>query len=345
MLASPTLRRRIAALFLLLLALVSAAKAEKMPALTGATAWFNAKPLTAADLRGKVVLVDFWTYSCINCIRTLPAMRAWKERYQDAGLIIVGVHTPEFPFEADPAKVERAVRRFGITYPVALDANHAIWSAFHNQYWPAHYLVDATGRIRFTHFGEGGEAQEEQEIEKLLAERNSHATVRPNVRMNGTATEQPADFAAVRSPETYVGHERAERFASPGGLALDRPRSYGAPKKLALNEWALVGTWRDLAQWAVLEAPHGGLLYRFHARDLHLVLGPGTSGRPVHFRVRIDGHTPGADHGADCDADGNGTINEDRLYQLVRQHGTIADHDFEIEFLDPGVQVFSFTFG
>lgn len=345
MLSSPRLRRRVLALLLLVSALVPMAKAEKMPALTGATAWFNTKPLTTGDLRGKVVLVDFWTYSCINCIRTLPAMRAWKERYQDAGLVIVGVHTPEFPFEADPAKVERAVRRFGITYPVALDGNHAIWSAFHNQYWPAHYLVDATGRIRFTHFGEGNEAQEEREIEKLLVERNNHAAAKPNVRMSGTATEQPADFADVQSPETYIGHARAERFASPGGLAVDRARNYSAPKKLSLNEWALVGPWRDLEQWAVLEAPHGSLLFRFHARDLHLVLGPGTSGRPVHFRVRIDGHAPGADHGADIDAEGNGTATEDRLYQLIRLHGPIGDHSFEIEFLDPGVQVFSFTFG
>lgn len=343
--ASLSLRRRVVVLVLMILAGASTLMAEKMPALTGATAWFNAKPLTAADLRGKVVLVDFWTYSCINCIRTLPAMRAWNERYKDAGLLIVGVHTPEFPFEGDPAKVEHAVRRFGITYPVALDANHAIWSAFHNQYWPAHYLVDATGRIRFTHFGEGGEAQEEQEIQKLLAERNRQPAAHTHAPLRGTATEMPADFADVRSPETYIGHARAERFASPGGLAVDHPRTYSAPKKLALNEWALAGTWRDLAQWAVLEGPHGSLLYRFHARDLHLVLGPGSAGRPVRFRVRIDGHAPGADHGTDIDAEGNGSIQEDRLYQLVRQHGAIADHDFEIEFLDPGVQVFSFTFG
>jgi thiol-disulfide isomerase/thioredoxin len=345
MLASPPLRRRMAAVFLLTLALAPVARAERMPALTGATAWFNSKPLTAADLRGKVVLVDFWTYSCINCIRTLPAMRAWKERYQDAGLVIVGVHTPEFPFEADPSKVERAVRRFGITYPVALDANHAIWSAFHNQYWPAHYLVDATGRIRFTHFGEGKEAEEEREIEKLLAERNSHAAPRPNVRMSATATEQPANFADVQSPETYIGHARAERFASPGGLAVDHARAYRAPNHLALNEWAMSGQWRVLAQWAVLEAPHGSILFRFHARDLHLVLGPGTSGKPARFRVRIDGHAPDADHGADIDAEGNGTITEDRLYQLIRLRGPVRDHSFEIEFLDTGVQAFSFTFG
>lgn len=347
MLSSPRLRRRVVgalATLLLVLSLAPAAKAEKMPALTGATAWFNSKPLSAADLRGKVVLVDFWAYSCINCIRTLPAMRAWNERYKGAGLVILGVHTPEFSFEADPAKVEKAVRRFDITYPVALDANHAIWAAFRNQYWPAHYLVDATGRIRFTHFGEGGEEEEEHQIQKLLAERNSPAP-KANVRMTGSATEQPADFASIHSPETYLGYARAERFASPGGLAHEAPHTYIAQKNLSLNDWAFTGRWTDHEHSAVLAAPNGLILFRFHARDLHLVLGPGTAAKPVRFRVLIDGHAPGADHGADIDEQGYGIVTEDRLYQLIRQHAPIRDRSFEVQFFDTGVEAFSFTFG
>lgn len=316
----------------------------KMPALNGATAWINSKPLTAKDLRGKVVLVDFWTYSCINCLRTLPAMRAWNERYK-GGLVIVGVHTPEFSFEADPAKVERAVKRFGITYPVALDGKRAIWSAFANRYWPAHYLVDAEGRIRYHHFGEGGEAEEEQWIQKLLAESKRPAAPKPHVQEKIAPVEVAADFNSVDSPETYLGSWRAERFVSPGGLARDAGRKYTAPEKLEKNQWALTGRWRDQVQSALLEGPEGSLLFRFHARDLHLVLGAGKSAKPIRFRVLLDGHAPGADHGADIDAQGYGTVTEERLYQLVRQHGAIRDRNFEIQFLDSGVEAFSFTFG
>ena len=341
-------QRSAAVLAVLLLAssLTSPAFAERMPAFIGATAWFNSKPLTAQDLRGKVVLVDFWTYSCINCLRTLPTMRAWNERYKDAGLVIVGVHTPEFTFEADPTKVERAIRRFGITYPVALDGQRAIWDAFHNRYWPAHYLVDAQGRIRFTHFGEGGDDEEEHEIQKLLAERNAHTVApRANVRRSGTAIEQTADFASVGSPETYIGFARAENFVSPGGLAHDRACVYTTPKRLALNEWAFTGNWTSHLQSALLGSATGSILFHFHARDLHLVLGPGASAKPLRFRVLLDGQAPGADHGADTDEQGYGTVTEDRLYQLVRQRGKVRDRSFEIQFLDAGVQAFSFTFG
>jgi thiol-disulfide isomerase/thioredoxin len=323
-----------------------------MPELRGATAWINSPALQPADLKGKVVLVDFWTYSCINCLRTLPAMRAWYERYKDQGLVIVGVHSPEFAFEGEPAKVERAVKRFGLQYPVAVDANHSIWNAFHNQYWPAHYLVDASGRIRYQHFGENDEAEEEHEIEALLAERNGHPTqARAGIHMSGSAIEQPADFGQVGSPETYIGSSRAERFAStgadstPGEIERFGSHLYAAPNHLRLNQWALTGHWTDHGQSATLDSRPGSILFRFHARDLHLVLGPGRSKKPLRFQVLIDGHAPDAAHGADTDANGYGTVTEERLYQLLRQPGQVQDHTFEIRFLDGGVEAFSFTFG
>lgn len=356
--AFPSCAGRTLAVLLLLFPLLATAEpgsGRRMPELKGATAWINSPALKPADLKGKVVLVDFWTYSCINCLRTLPAMRAWQERYKSQGLVIVGVHTPEFPFEGEPAKVERAVRRFGLEYPIAVDANHSIWDAFNNHYWPAHYLVDASGRIRFQHFGERGEAEETREIELLLAERNSHPAQSPaTLRMSGSAIEQPADFDQVRSPETYIGSERAERFASPGPTDGSIPRGgierlgthlYASPGRLQLNQWALTGLWQDRGQSALLRSGAGSILFRFHARDLHLVLGQGSAKKPVRFQVLIDGHAPGAAHGADTDAGGYGQVNEERLYQLVRQTGQVQDHTFEIRFLDAGVEAFSFTFG
>jgi thiol-disulfide isomerase/thioredoxin len=325
--------------------LTTAAGAQQMlPDLSGATSWLNSPPLNRSQLKGKVVLIDFWTYSCINCLRSLPYLRAWDEQYRASGLVIIGVHTPEFDFEKDPANIQKALRKFGITYPVAVDSQHRIWSAFHNQYWPAHYFIDATGKVRFHHFGEGDYEESEQWIQKLLKERNGPRQSSPaptSLRANGA--EVAADGSALGSPETYIGYSRAERFASPGGLQADREHVYLAPQWLQRNQWGLSGTWVEHDEAAVLNAAHGSILFRFHARDLHLVLGPGAG--QVRFRVRIDGHAPGADHGVDCDEQGLGTVTEDRLYQLVRQHGRIEDRTFEIEFLDPGVKAFSFTFG
>jgi cytochrome c biogenesis protein CcdA/thiol-disulfide isomerase/thioredoxin len=318
-----------------------------MPALTGAVAWLNSPPLTAEGLRGKVVLVDFWTYSCINCLRSLPMVRAWAAKYQEAGLVVIGVHAPEFAFEKNLDNVKRAVQELKIEYPVAIDNDYAIWRAFNNQYWPAHYFIDAQGRIRFHHFGEGDEAHSEQVIRQLLAEAGAKtaATAAEAVTVRADGIQAPADFAAVQSPETYIGYERADHFQSPGGLVRDRRQLYTAPAPLPLNGWALAGDWTVEGERAVLGAAGGRIAFRFHARDLHLVLGPGEDGKPVRFRVRIDGAAPGQDHGVDSDGDGQGTVSEQRLYQLVRQEDASKDRTFEIEFLDPGVQAFAFTFG
>ncbi|MGO4329782.1 cytochrome c biogenesis protein DipZ [Cupriavidus sp. 2TAF22] len=320
----------------------------QLPALAGAVQWLNSPPLTAEGLRGKVVLVDFWTYSCINCLRALPYVKAWAQKYRDQGLVVIGVHAPEFAFERNVDNVQKAVRDLGIDYPVAVDNNYAIWRAFNNQYWPAHYFIDARGQIRFHHFGEGEYAHSEQVIQQLLAEAG-HAGAAKVATGLGTATEQgvqmASDNADVQSGETYLGYERAENFASPGGQAQDKVRSYAAPATPALNDWALAGNWKVGAEHATLESKDGRIVYRFHARDLHLVLGPGKDGKPVRFRVSIDGAAPGDAHGTDVDADGSGTVTGQRLYQLVRQAGKIADHTFAIEFLDPGVEAYAFTFG
>ena len=314
--------------------------------LPGATAWVNSQPLTAYQLKGKVVLVDFWTYSCINCLRTLPYIRAWAEKYKDSGLVVIGVHTPEFPFEKDLANVQKAVHDLGITYPVALDNNYAIWSAFHNQYWPAHYFLDVHGKVRYHHFGEGGYGESEQWIQELLKERAGGASLPGGiVKVQAQGAEAAPDMGDVQSPETYVGYDRAAHFASPGGLKPEETTSYSIPAHMELNEWGLSGKWLDHDQSAVLAAAQGKIAFHFHARDLHLVLGPTEDGKPVRFRVMIDGHAPGESHGADTDENGNGVVTEHRLYQLVRQKGAIEDHVFEIEFLDSGAQAFAFTFG
>jgi cytochrome c biogenesis protein CcdA/thiol-disulfide isomerase/thioredoxin len=315
------------------------------PDLLGATAWINSPPLTLASLRGKVVLVDFWTYSCINCLRTLPYIKAWNEKYKDSGLVIIGVHTPEFPFEKDESNVRKAVKDLGILYPVPMDNDYNIWRSFNNEYWPADYFIDATGNVRFHHFGEGAYEESEQWIRTLLKEAN-HAPVPDTMtKVAGSGTEAAPDADDVQSPETYIGYARAENFASPGGLNQDDPQAYKTPDGLKLNQWALNGNWKDEDQVAASVAADAGISFRFHARDLHLVLGPPADGKPIRFRVTIDGHAPGADHGLDTDAEGYGNVTGDRLYQLVRQRGNIQDRTFRIEFLAPGVRAYSFTFG
>ena len=317
----------------------------EMPSLDGAVAWLNSAPLTTQQLRGKVVLIDFWTYSCINCLRTLPYLKAWYERYKDHGLVIIGVHAPEFAFEKQEANVRRAVTDLGIRYPVAIDNDYVIWRAFNNQYWPAHYFIDAGGRIRGHHFGEGGYAESEQLIRELLTEAGVTDPPAPGGAMPAQGIEIAPDTADVASPETYLGYDRAENFVSPVSVAQDRPANYSAAGSLALNRWSLAGRWTVAPEFARGDAAGGQIVFRFHARDLHLVLAPGADGRPVRFRVRIDGHEPGADHGADVDEHGNGSVREQRLYQLIRQSGAIGDRTFTIEFLDPGVRAYSFTFG
>ena len=317
----------------------------QMPSLEGATQWINSLPLTTESLRGKVVLVDFWTYSCINCLRTLPYIKAWNEKYKDSGLVILGVHTPEFAFEKDESNVRKAVKDLGVTYPVAMDNDYRIWRNFNNQYWPADYLIDAQGNIRFHHFGEGAYDESEKQIRTLLEEANHKPLPDGATKIAGSGTEAAPDMDDVQSPETYIGYARAQNFASPGGFNQDDPQLYRTPGELKLNDWALAGLWRDEDQVATSLAPADSISYRFHARDLHLVLGPGSDGKPVRFRVTLDGHAPGADHGVDIDAEGYGVVTGDRLYQLVRQKNSILDHTFRIEFLAPEVRAYSFTFG
>jgi cytochrome c biogenesis protein CcdA/thiol-disulfide isomerase/thioredoxin len=313
--------------------------------ISGATAWINSPPLTPASLRGKVVLVDFWTYSCINCLRTLPYITAWNAKYKDSGLVVIGVHTPEFPFEKDEANVRKAVKEFGITYPVAMDNDYRIWRNFNNEYWPAHYFIDATGHVRYHHFGEGNYDESEKWIRTLLEEANHKPLPGTATNIAAIGTEAPPDADDVKSPETYVGYERAQNFASPGGLNQAGPQLYHAPNDFTLNQWAFDGNWQDEGQIATSLASSSAILFRFHARDLHLVLGPAKGGKPVRFRVTMDGKAPGANHGVDADANGYGTVTGYRLYQLIRQHRDIKDETFRIEFLTPGVQAFSFTFG
>lgn len=315
------------------------------PKFDGAVAWLNSPPLTGAALHGKVVLVDFWTYSCVNCLRALPHVRAWADKYRDQGFVVVGVHTPEFDFEKDVANVRRALGELGITYPVAVDSNYKIWRAFRNQYWPAHYFIDAQGRIRHHHFGEGNYEESERVIRALLAEAGHPVADDGYVAAAGSGVQMAPDMAQVGSPETYIGYARAERFVSPGGQVKERSRDYVLPAQWSLNQWALGGRWTLHGEKAVLGDTGGRILYRFHARDLNLVLGPGRDGKPIRFRVRVDGQPPGANHGSDVDADGNGRVTTQRLYQLVRSSGSVRDRTFEIEFLDPGVEAFAFTFG
>jgi cytochrome c biogenesis protein CcdA/thiol-disulfide isomerase/thioredoxin len=321
---------------------------QTLPDLSGATAWINtpdSTPLTAESLRGKVVLIDFWTYSCINCLRTLPTIKAWYKQYKDSGLVVIGVHTPEFPFEKDEANVRKAVKELGIEYPVAMDNDYRIWRAFNNKFWPAHYFIDATGRVRYHHFGEGGYEESEGWIRSLLEERNHQKLPNFAQKNLSVGVEAVSQLENVQSPETYIGYIRAANFASPGGFDEDDAHLYQSPAHFDLNEWALDGRWKDESQIATLLSSKGSIVYRFHARDLHLVLAPGSGGKPIRFRVTLDGKPPGEDHGEDTDAEGNGTVTESRLYQLIRQKSSVQDRVFRIEFLTPGVQAFAFTFG
>jgi cytochrome c biogenesis protein CcdA/thiol-disulfide isomerase/thioredoxin len=318
---------------------------DEFPSLDGATQWLNSPPLTSEGLRGKVVLIDFWTYSCINCLRALPYVKAWADKYRDQGLVVIGVHAPEFAFEKNVDNVKRAVAQLQLDYPVAIDNDYKIWRAFENQFWPAHYFIDAKGNIRHHHFGEGNYDESERVIQELLKEAGKEvAPAAGLVQVKASGAEAASEAASVLSPETYLGYNRAENFISPSGPDKDRAANYapGAPR---LNEWGLSGDWTIRAEDAALDKPGGAIVYKFHARDLHLVLGPADGGEKVRFRVTIDGAPPGNSHGDDTDADGNGVVTGQRLYQLIRQGNPITDHLFQIEFLDAGVEAYSFTFG
>ena len=315
------------------------------PSLDRADAWVNSKPLSAADLRGKVVLVQFWTYSCINWMRTLPYVRAWSEKYRDQGLVVIGVHTPEFSFEKRVDNVQKAAKDLNVGFPVAVDSDYEIWKSFGNRYWPALYITDAQGRIRYHHFGEGGYEDSETVIQTLLKEAGRNLADRKPVSVKGQGVEADADWKSLGSPETYVGYARAEKFTSPGGFSFDKRRKYTVPERLRINQWALAGDWTVKDESASLNAAGGRISYRFHARDVHLVMAPAQPGAAVRFRVLLDGKPPASARGLDIDEQGSGTVAEPRMYQLIRQGPPIEDRLFEIEFLDPGVAAFVFTFG
>ncbi len=317
----------------------------ELPSLGGATAWLNSPPLTADSLRGHVVLIDFWTYTCINWRRTLPYVRAWADKYKDHGVVTIGVHAPEFSFEHDIENVRRAAQDMRVDYPIAIDNDFAIWHAFTNHYWPALYLVDALGHLRYHHFGEGSYELTEMILHHLLVEAGISDFDQELVPVEASGAEAAADWDSLRSPETYVGDALAENFASPGGAVVDKPHIYTAPERLRLNHWGLAGNWTVGREATVLNEANGRIAYRFHARDLHLVLGPAARGTSVRFRVFLDGQAPGPAHGVDADSQGNGSVSDQRMYQLIRQPGPIADRQFEIEFLDAGVEAFVFTFG
>ena len=317
----------------------------ELPSLGGATGWLNSQPLGPSDLRGKVVLINIWTYTCINWLRQLPYVRAWAEKYTERGFVVIGVHSPEFAFEKEVENVRRAVADLRVDYPVAIDSDHAIWRAFKNAYWPALYVIDAQGRIRHHHFGEGAYEQTERMIQHVLGEAGIGGIGPELVAVEARGLEAAADWGSLQSPENYVGFARTEHFASPGGAALNTRRIYAAPARLQRNHWALAGDWTVEHQAVVLHEAHGRITYCFHARDLHLVMGPAARGTAVRFRVFLDGKPPGAAHGLDVDDHGNGTVAVQRLYQLIRQPPPIMDRQFEIEFLDPGMEAFAFTFG
>ena len=315
-----------------------------IPSLGGATEWLNSPALTAAGLRGKVALFDFWTYTCVNWLRTLPYVRAWAEKYRDHGLVVVGVHTPEFPFEKDIDNVRWAAKDMDVSYPIAVDSDYRVWQAFDNHYWPAVYLADMTGRIRFHHFGEGAYDQTERAIQTLLSE-DGRPVDTQLVGVSPRGLEVSADFASLRSPESYLGHEQGERFASPGEALLDAPHVYTVPPRLALNQWALAGDWTVKGKAVVTNAVNGRIVYRFHARDVNLVMGPPRGAPPVRFAVKVDGKPPGSAHGTDTDEQGNGTAARQRTYQLVRQQKATGDRECEVQFAEAGVEAFCFTFG
>ena len=315
-----------------------------LPGFDGATGWLNSTPLTTDELRGKVVLVDFWTYTCINWLRTMPYVRAWDEKYRSKGLVVIGVHSPEFAFEKNLDNVRRAAKEMHVDFPIAVDSEHQIWRAFQNQYWPALYFVDATGEIQHHQFGEGEYAESERTIQRLLADAGAKDVNRELVPGIGVGAEAAADWGNLRSSENYLGVERTEGFTS-AGAGLEGRRTHVLPSRLARNQWGLSGDWTGHRDACAVNAAGGRLAYRFHARDLHLVMGPPSGSGPTRFRVRIDGQAPGAAHGVDVDAQGNGVADYQRMYQLIRQPKPIDDRTFEIEFLDPGVELYSFTFG
>jgi len=315
----------------------------RLPGFEGATGWLNSAPLTPADLRGKVVLVDFWTYTCINWLRTLAWVRAWSEKYAD-GLVVIGVHTPEFPFERDVDNVREAAKEMAVEYPIALDSDYGVWRAFDNRYWPAAYIADAEGRIRHHQFGEGGYDECERVIQRLLADAGRDGVGDDLVSLVPDGFEAQADWENLMSPETYLGYEQAQGFASPE-FVPDEPRTYVVPETLRLNQWALAGDWTVDRGASVLSGAEGTIAFRFHARDVNLVMGPPARGTSVPFRVRVDGRPPGGAHGLDVDEEGNGTVTQQRLHQLIRQSGSIGDRTFEITFLAPGAEGYCFTFG
>jgi thiol-disulfide isomerase/thioredoxin len=315
-----------------------------MPDFNGGVAWFNSAPVNSRSLRGKVVLVNFWTYTCINSLRALPYVKGWATKYQEAGLVVIGVHTPEFSFEKQQSNVEAALGDLRVTYPVVMDNNYRIWQDFSNQYWPALYIVDAKGRIRYEHFGEGGYGASERVIQELLKE-NGASDLDLNLLIDIARGIEAPPSDDEGSPESYIGYHLADRFSSPEGLDHDKQRIYSLPTVLRLNHWGLGGSWNVNAESAVPQAPSGRIVFRFHSRDLHLVMAPTKDGKPVRFKVTLDGVVPGADCGTDSTRDGTGEVREPRLYQLIRQKGPVKDRTFEIEFLDPGVQALDFTFG
>jgi hypothetical protein len=317
----------------------------ELPPLAGAIEWLNSPPLTPAELRGKVVVVDFCTYTCINWLRQLPYVRAWAERYSDRGLVTIGVHTPEFSFERDVDNVRKALEEMRIDYPIAIDSDYAVWQAFDNAYWPALYFVDAEGQIRHHHFGEGAYEESEMVIQRLLGEAGQNDVAHDLVSVEGDGIEAAADWGSLKSGENYVGFERTEGFSSAGGAVPNEPRGYSAPDDLRLNQWGLSGEWTVAREATRVNGANGSLVYRFHARDLNLVMGPASRGVSVPFRVLLDGQPPGPAHGDDVDEEGNGTVADQRLYQLIRQPGPVADRTFEIAFPEAGAEAYCFTFG
>ena len=315
-----------------------------MPDLGGAVGWLNSGPLNRNSLRGKVVLVDIWTYSCINSLRQLPYLKDWAEKYKDAGLVVMGVHSPEFGFEKDRENVERAVHGLNLSYPIAIDSKMGVWQAFNNEYWPADYFIDGNGSIRHRHFGEGEYDQSEGIIQQLLKENGAAQVDQTLVKASGGGIEAPFSMD-VLSPETYAGYLRTDRFSSQERMAPDSLKTYSPPRSLGLNEWGLGGSWKVSDESATLQAPNGKIVFRFHARDLHMVLGQSEPNKSIHYSVKLDGEPPGENHGVDTSTLGSGEVNQPRLYQLIRQKGPVADRTFEIEFADPGVQAYSFTFG
>jgi thiol-disulfide isomerase/thioredoxin len=309
-----------------------------MPSLAGATEWLNSESLGPAELRGHVVVVNFWTLTCINWLRQEPYVRAWSQAYRNDGLVVIGVHAPEFSFEHEIDRVRQATKERVIDYPVALDNDYEIWSAFDNHYWPALYFVDADGNVSDQHFGEGRYEQSERVIQRLLGVERELASV------EGLGVEAEADWDNLRTPETYLGYARSEHFASPDGAAFDERRAYELPERLRLNDWALAGEWTVGRENVVVEEAGGSIAFRFHARDAHLVLSPGAR-EPLPFRLLLDGEAPGPSHGVDVDEDGNGVLRDGRLYQLVREHDTVRERTLQITFLEPGAEAYVFTFG